>query len=236
MFCLNAQNDVVVVNVFPHDTDSFTQGLFYYQGYLYEGTGLKKKSRLMKVDIKTGKAVQTVELKDTFFGEGIVRFNDRILQLTWTSSTGFIYDLNTLELIKSFTYASDGWGICFDGTNFIISDGSDKLSFYSIDPFQKLYDISATDYNGIAITRLNELEYVDGYVFANVYQTNTIVCIDPLSGSMVKRFDFTDQVNAEMKQNKDARELNGIAYNPESKTFYITGKNWSSLYEVRLKL
>lgn len=224
-----------IVKRFPHNVKSFTQGLFYHDGFLYEGTGLKKESKLLKVSIADGKAQYIHKLKDIYFGEGIAAFNNKIIQLTWNSSTAFVYDLKTLKELRSFSYQSEGWGVSFDGSYLIVSDGSNKLSFYNVNSFVKEYDIDVIDWDGNPISFLNELEYVNGELFANVYQENRIVRIDPNSGNLIEEYNLDAIVKEEKKRNPKAKELNGIAYNPSSKSFYITGKLWSSLYEIKFK-
>lgn len=230
---LLSQTDYTLVATFPHSTASFTQGLFYDNGKLYEGTGQRKESKLLVTDPKTGKALHTHQLKDTYFGEGITRYNDKIIQLTWQSSTAFIYDFKTLKELRSVTYQSEGWGITYDGTYLIVSDGTDKLAFYEPESFTIAYDVTVSDWNG-QVDKLNELEFVDGILFANIYQVDDIVSIDPSSGQVIERYDFSELAKKEREKNSKALELNGIAYNPKTKTFYVTGKYWANVYEVRL--
>ncbi len=227
------QQDYKIIASYPHNTKSFTQGLFFEDGKLYEGTGKRKASKLLIADLKTGIEEKSNKLKDSFFGEGITKFGDKIIQLTWTSCTAFVYDFKSFKQIDSFTYQTEGWGITYDGTYLIVSDGSNKLSFYEADGFNLAYDITVSDWNG-NVDNLNELEYVDGIIYANIYQQNDIVSIDPSSGSVIERYNFDTLVTKERNTNKKALELNGIAYNPKSKHFYITGKYWSKVYEVSL--
>ena len=222
-----------IVNTYPHNKQSFTQGLIYHNGFLYEGTGLNGKSRLMKVDYKSGNSLQTKVLNKNYFGEGITIFDDKIIQLTWKSCTAFIYDLKTMEEINSFTYQSEGWGITYNGELFIVSDGTEKLTFYDPVSFQKTHEIIVRGSDG-KIAALNELEYINEEIFANVYQKNLIVRIDPYTGIVTGKIDLSTIVDEQTKRNKSAKELNGIAFNSESNTVFITGKFWDKIYEISL--
>jgi glutamine cyclotransferase len=230
---LIAQNDFKIIQKFPHNTSSYTQGLFYLDGRLYEGTGKKKESKLLEIELSTGKVLKERKLSNDYFGEGIVKVNDQIIQLTWQQCTAFVYDFKTFDFKKSFTYQSEGWGITFNGTYLIVSDGTHKLAFYDPQSFTLIYSIEVMDWNG-KVENLNELEFVDGIIYANIYQTNDIVSIDPISGDVIERYNFDSIVDEESKKNPKALQLNGIAYNPKTKNFYITGKYWSTLYEIKL--
>lgn len=225
-----------VVNTYPHDTTSFTQGLQWYDGFLYEGTGLEGESHLMKVNLKDGKAVQKIALDNEIFGEGITIFNNKIYQLTWQNNKIFVYDLATFKKLQEFHWDYEGWGITNDGKNLIISTGSNNLYFADPATLRLLNTVSVTSTYG-PLGDINELEYVDGSVYANVWGSNYIAKINPQSGVVEARIDFTDILTKSGKtvdQGANGNVLNGIAYNPASKTFYITGKKWPALFEVKL--
>ena len=217
-----------VRQTYPHQTSSFTQGLEFYKGELYESTGQNGQSRLMKTALQTGAILQSVLLPDQYFGEGITIVNNRIYQLTWTSGQCFRYSMN-LSLEKILVYHTQGWGITHRDSTLIVSDGSNKLSFYTPD-FQKTGELAVYDDKG-PVMNLNELEYVDGVILANVWQTNRIVRIDEVSGKVTGELliDAPALVPIDTKENV----LNGIAYQPTEKALYITGKNWPSLFRIQ---
>jgi glutaminyl-peptide cyclotransferase len=224
---------------YPHDTGAYTQGLQFYKGKLYEGTGDYENSSIRITDIKTGRVEKKhIMGSDKIFGEGINIFKDKIYQLTWQSHVVYVYDLGNIDKpINTFNWPYEGWGITNNGTDLIISDGSANLYFVNPDDFKVKSTIAVTD-NGGPVLELNELEYIDGYVFANVYQTEKIVKIDPSSGHVVAKMElpglpgqyFKDQIVPERTD-----VLNGIAYDSTSKKMYITGKRWPKLFEVLLK-
>lgn len=222
-----------MVKAFPHDVTAFTQGLVVENGQLYESTG-QNGSWISKVEIGTGIQQKQVILDDKYFGEGITILNNKIYQLTWQTHVGFVYDLRTFEKINEFQYPYEGWGITHDGTNLIVSDGTDKLHFLDSATLQQVREISVTD-KGIAVKSINELEYVDGFVYANLWQTNYIVKIDPGNGQVVGRLDLTSLEKEIAKFNGNFDVLNGIAYEKKSKTFLITGKNWPVMFALKLK-
>ncbi len=219
-----------VLQTYPHQRSSFTQGLAFYNDVLYEGTGLNGQSKLMKVNLSDGATIQSIDLPSQFFGEGITVVNDHIYQLTWTSGQCFYYTTD-LVLKKTFVYHTQGWGITHRDTTLIVSDGSNRLTYYSLD-FQKLGETVVYDNQG-PVTNLNELEYVNGYVLANVWQTNRIVQIDPASGKVVGELRIDPNLPAGVNTNNDV--LNGIAYRPGEQALYITGKNWPSLFRIQVK-
>jgi glutamine cyclotransferase len=230
-----------VVNSYPHDTSSFTQGLQWYNNTLYEGTGSgnfnRNKSKLMRVDLQTGKSLQVVNLDTAYFGEGITILNDTVYQITWEDKTCFVYDVKTLKRIKTFTYETLGWGLTNDGKNLIMSDGTNNLYYRNPSTFQTLKIVGVTDNNG-PVASINELEYVDGFIYANIWNTNYIIKIDPSNGHVIGRMDFTGLLEQAAKQTPDpnvGNVLNGIAYDAAKKSFYITGKNWPLLFEVKLQ-
>jgi glutamine cyclotransferase len=218
---------------YPHDTSSFTQGLVIYKGELYEGTGLEEKSKLMQVDMKTGKALRTVSLEGKYFGEGITILRDTIYQLTWKNKVVFAYTLKDLKKVKEFTINTDGWGITTDGKELIVSDGTSNLYYYEPSSFRLLRTQTVTEAGSFSYN-LNELEYIDGYIYANQYQAPYIFKIDPPSGSIVAKADITDVWDRVKAKDPAAEVPNGIAYDSATKKMYITGKWWPDLYEIEL--
>lgn len=221
-----------IVNTYSHDTSSFTQGLIIYNGAMYEGTGEYGRSKLLKVDMKTGKAEKQVALDKKYFGEGITILRDTIYQLTWKEKTVFVYTLKDFKKVKEFSINTDGWGITTDGKELIASDGGSNLYFYDPSTFRLLRTQEVTE-AGVLVHNLNELEYIDGFVYANQYTYSYIMKIDPGSGQVVGKVDLSDltaKINA-----KDAKAdyLNGIAYDTATKKIYITGKLWPELYEIQ---
>lgn len=226
-----------VDSIYPHDSHAFTQGLELHNGKLYEGTGLNEQSTLRIVDIKTGKVEKKYLIPDAkIFGEGITIFKDKIYQLTWTSHKVFVYNLSDItKPIKTLNWPYEGWGITHDDQRLIISDGSSNIYFVSPDDLRVLKTISVADNTGIE-DKLNELELIDGYIFANRWQTDDIFKIDTSNGHIVGKMNFTGLLSqyASKEINSDTNYLNGIAYDSATKKVYITGKNWPKLFEIRL--
>lgn len=222
-----------VINTYPHDTSSFTEGLLIYKGELYESTGLNGKSKLIKTDLKTGKHLKSIDLDKKYFGEGIVIINDTIYQLTYQDEIGFMYSLKDFKKIGEFKFASpEGWGMTTDGKEIIASDGSSNLYYYQPGTFRFLRTQSITEAGGLSFN-VNELEYIDGFIYANQWQQPYIFKIDPASGQIVGKIDLSD-ITKRIKNNYPfADVLNGIAYDSATKKIYITGKNWPELYEVQ---
>lgn len=216
----------------PHDTEAFTQGLLIHEGKLFESTG-QNASWIGLVNINTGKPDKKVILDNKYFGEGITILNNKIYQLTWRNKTGFVYDARSFEKLKEFTYEGEGWGITHDGKNLIMSDGSSRLFFMDTTSLSRIRSIDVTDQNG-PVKKLNELEYVDGFVFANVWETNRIVKIDPATGQVVGALDLTLLAENARLRNPKADVLNGIAYHAGTKLLVVTGKNWPSYYVLQL--
>lgn len=225
-----------VINTFPHDPNAYTQGLVYQDGIMYEGTGQYGESTLRKTDPKTGKILSVLGIDSQLFGEGITIYKDKIYQITWRSRKGFIYDLNTFSLESTFTYNTEGWGITTAGDKLIMSDGSNKLYHIVPSTFNLLKEVEVYDHRG-PVTRLNELEYIDGLVWANVWMTDRIVAIDPETGIVMGEMTMTNllPVRDQVRLDDTDDVLNGIAYNPEKKTFYLTGKKWPKLFEVTVQ-
>jgi glutamine cyclotransferase len=221
-----------VVNTYPHDTSSFTEGLLIYKGDLYEGTGLEGKSKLIQTDLKTGKQVRSLELDPKYFGEGISILHDTVYQLTYQTKVGFMYTLKDFKKIKEFTYGTEGWGMTTDGKELIVSDGTSNLYYYQPGTFRLLRTQSITEAGSLAYN-LNELEYIDGFIYANQWQKPYILKIDPSSGTIVAKSDLLDIWNRVKIKDPSADVPNGIAYDADTKKIYITGKNWPELYEIQ---
>lgn len=226
-----------VVNEFNHDITSYTQGLEFDNEFnLYEGTGQYGYSTLKKIDFKTGKDINKIFLDKSYFGEGITILKDKIYQLTWKKKIGFVYNKNDFKLIKSFSYqkSSEGWGLCNDGEKIYKSDGSEKI--WVLDPLNlnELYNISVVTNNKV-IKKINELEWFDGKIYANTYQFNkeVAIIIDPSTGKVDGVIDFNG-LKKRVKQHPELDVLNGIAYNKKRKTFFVTGKNWDKLFEIKI--
>ena len=221
-----------IVNTYPHDPDAFTQGLVFEDGVLYEGTGLHGQSSLRRVELETGDILQIRELSDEFFGEGITIYGNRIIQLTWQSHIGFVYDKNSFELLQEFNYSTEGWGITHDGTRLIMSGGTSTLHFLDPQTFEEIGQVEVFDNDG-PVTRLNELEYVQGEIYANVWQTDRIARIAPETGRVVGWIELGGLLTAEdCSQPVDV--LNGIAYDADNGRLFVTGKLWPKLFEIEL--
>jgi glutamine cyclotransferase len=220
-----------VVKVYPHDQNAFTQGLVIEKGVLYESTGLYGNSTLRRVDLETGNVMQSYALPAEFFGEGITVFGDRIIQLTWQSHKGFVYDKYSFDLLQEFSYPTEGWGITNDGSQLIMSDGTANLYFLDPETFQKVGQVEVRDGNA-SVTNLNELEYIDGEVYADIWGEEKIAVIDPSTGQVKGWIDLTGIYNQANRGPNDV--LNGIAYDAEGDRLFVTGKMWSQLFEIKL--
>lgn len=221
-----------VVNTFAHDPNAFTQGLVFEDGFLYEGTGLKGRSELRKVELKTGKVLQSHKLPDRYFGEGITIFEDRIIQLTYKSKVGFVYDKDTFEQLEEFEYPTEGWGLTHDGTHLIMSDGTPMLYFLDPRTFKRVDKIMVLDQNEM-VDGLNELEYIDGEIYANVWSDDRIARIDPETGQIIGWIDCQGLLPASDKHN-EIDVFNGIAHDPATGRLFVTGKCWPKLFEIKL--
>jgi glutamine cyclotransferase len=221
-----------IVKVFPHDKSAFTQGLVVEQGRLFESTGQFGTSWVAEVDIATGKQDKKVVLDKKYFGEGITILNDKIYQLTWQTKIGFVYDLRTFEKIREFEYDREGWGITHNGNNLIVSDGTNQLYFLDTLTLEPVTILKVTDGDKPS-EKLNELEFIDGFIYANQWQTNFILKIDPTNGKVVGRMDLTELAERVFPLNPNADVLNGIAYEKKSKMLLITGKLWPAMVAVR---
>jgi glutamine cyclotransferase len=220
-----------VVNVYPHDRTAFTQGLVFENGVLFEGTGLYGESTLRRVELETGNVLQLYNLSAQFFGEGITVFEDKIIQLTWQSHKGFVYDKSSFELLREFSYSTEGWGITHNGSRLIMSDGTATLHFLNPETFEEMGTVDVY-YDGTPVTKLNELEYVHGEIYANIWQTEKIAIINPQTGAVRAWIDMSGIRNWENLYAGDV--LNGIAYDSVEDRLFITGKSWSLLFQIEL--
>ena len=224
-----------VVNAYPHDSRAFTQGLIYRDGYLFESTGHNGQSTLRKVVLTTGEVVQQRQVESRYFAEGLTDWGTQLIQLTWQTNVGFVYDLSTFKPVRTFPYEGEGWGLTHDRTHLIMSDGQPAGQLRFLDPgtLREVKRVTVRDGN-VAIARLNELEYVRGEVFANVWYTDRICRIDPQSGRVTGWIDLTGLLPAAQKPSADA-VLNGIAYDSTGNRLFVTGKNWPRLFEISLE-
>jgi glutamine cyclotransferase len=221
-----------VVKTYPHDRSAFTQGLEYRDGFLYEGTGQVGRSTLRKVKLETGEVLQSYDLPQPFFGEGITVLPQQILQLTWQSQTGFIYDKTNFRVVKSFSYPGEGWGMTNDGKQIYMSDGTAQVRVWDLASLKEIKRINVSDM-GKPVTQLNELEFVRGEIWANVWQTDRIARISPGDGRVLGWIDLTDILPKGERSNSDA-VLNGIAYDAATDRIFVTGKLWPKLFEIKL--
>jgi len=222
-----------IVARYPHDVTAFTEGLIYLDGKLYEGTGLNGQSQLRLVDLQTGAVLESRNLSSDQFGEGITILGGLIYQLTWKSNIAYVYDLESFDQVASFAYTGEGWGLTTDGTSLIMSNGSDQIVFRDPETFETTRTISVRDGQN-PILQLNELEYIDGVIWANVWKTGLIARIDTETGEVVDWLDLS-ALDAEVRAvAPDADVLNGIAWVADTGTVLVTGKNWPTLFEIRL--
>jgi glutamine cyclotransferase len=221
-----------VVSSYPHDPTSFTQGLVWHDGALYESTGLKGESKVRRLEFPSGRVLKEISLASEFFGEGLALVDSRLIQLTWQSHKGFVYDLNSFRQLQEFAYDTEGWGLTYDGKNLILSDGSSDLFYLDPQTLKRVRKLAVT-MNGKPISELNELEFIDGEIWANVWQTDLIVRIDPSTGHVVS---FLNLKGILAPSDKTGREdvLNGIAYDAEKKRIFVTGKLWPRIFEIRV--
>jgi|HigsolmetaAR202D_1030399.scaffolds.fasta_scaffold00067_7 Glutamine cyclotransferase len=222
-----------VIASYPHDPEAFTQGLIYENGQLYEGTGLNGRSSLRRVELETGSVQQSVALEEQYFGEGITILGDKIYQLTWQNRVGFVYDKSSFALIGQFSYATEGWGLTTDGTHLIMSDGSSTIYFLDPNSFEVVRQVVVDNPTGGPISRINELEYINGEIYANIWQTDKIVRIDPNNGRVLGWIDLTGLLGPEDRV-QPVDVLNGIAYDSENQRLFVTGKLWPKLFEIEL--
>lgn len=223
-----------VISTLPHDTDAFTEGLTIHNNKVLESTGQNGQSWVAEVDPGTGEHNKKIILDNRYFGEGMTVLNNKLYYLTWRTKVGFVYDARSYKQLSEFTYDNEGWGLTHDNKNLIMSAGTDKLYFLDTATLKVARTLSVKNGN-TAVKNLNELEYVNGYIFANVYETSTIVKIDPSSGKVVGRLDLSAQVDEIKRMFPNTNELNGIAYDKNSNALLITGKNWPRSYLIRLQ-
>jgi glutamine cyclotransferase len=222
-----------VVHTYPHDRLAFTEGLFYQDGVLYESTGIAEQSSVRKVRLETGEVVQKHDLPGAYFGEGIVRWKDHLIQLTYKTQVGFIYDFAGFEELRRFQYPGEGWALTTDGDRIIMSDGTPQLRFWDPETLRETGRLTVTDENR-PVTNLNELEWVKGEIYANIWQTDRIARIDPKSGKVVGWIDLTGLLGESDRIPRFTDFLNGIAYDAAGDRLFVTGKRWPKLFEIRL--
>jgi glutaminyl-peptide cyclotransferase len=223
-----------IINTYPHDMNAYTQGLEFYRDTLFESTGQRGQSSLRKVNYKTGKVLQKYDLDRKYFGEGITVLNDTLYMLTWQANQGFVFDPNTLKPIRSFGYqrSEEGWGLCTDGEKFFKSDGTEKIWILDAKKQQEQYYIQVCD-NKRSYVKSNELEYIDGKIYANSYQKPSIMIINPANGALEGIIDFRG-LKEQVTDHPKIDVFNGIAYNPKTKTYFVTGKYWDKMFEVEI--
>jgi glutaminyl-peptide cyclotransferase len=226
--------EVDIAHTYPHDTSAFTEGLFYLNGYLYESTGLEQHSSIRKVRLETGEVVQKVDIPPQYFGEGIVNWQGHLISLTWKSQIGFVFDLNTFKLQKQFKYLGEGWALTRNDKQIIMSDGTPQLRFLNPKTLAETGRIQVT-LEGKPLANVNELEWVKGEIYANVWQTNSIVRIDPHTGQVVGVINLTGLLKQSDIVAGQTDVLNGIAYDAKGDRLFVTGKNWPKLFEIRLR-
>jgi glutaminyl-peptide cyclotransferase len=223
-----------VVHTYPHDATAFTEGLFYLNGFLYESTGLEGHSSIRKVRLETGKVLQQRDIPAQYFGEGIVAWHTHLISLTWKSHIGFVFDLSTFKPQREFHYPGEGWALTQDGKQLIMSDGTPQLRFLDPQTLQETRRIQVT-FEGKPVQNVNELEWVKGEIYANVWQTDYILRIDPLSGKVVGIINLTGLLQRADIVSGQTDVLNGIAYDAKGDRLFVTGKNWPQLFEIRLR-
>lgn len=228
-----------IVNKYKHDPDAFTQGLVFHDGFFYESDGEYGESNLRKVEPETGKVLQKVSLGNNYFAEGLTLFNDKLYQITWREGTAFVYDLD-FKLIKQIKYSGEGWGLTHDDKNLILSDGTHVIRFVDPETFQTVRTITVMRENGQPLMEINELEYVKGEIWANVWHSeninlpNHIARIDPQTGKLLGWINLDGISPSDVKSDSES-VLNGIAYDEATDRIFVTGKKWKNLYEIRLK-
>jgi glutaminyl-peptide cyclotransferase len=221
-----------VVHVFPHDRDAFTQGLVFHEGNFLESTGEVGHSSLRRVEIDTGKVLQNVDVSPPYFAEGITLLKGKIYQLTWQHQRGFVYDALTFEKTDEFNYTGEGWGLTNDGQSLILSDGTNQIRFIDPDNFQVTKTVAVVD-GHTAVVEINELEYIQGEIYANIWHANRIARIDPKTGKVVGWINLAGLLTPGEVQDEEA-VLNGIAYDETNNRLFVTGKLWPKLFEIRL--
>ncbi|HWA95618.1 MAG TPA: glutaminyl-peptide cyclotransferase [Terracidiphilus sp.] len=221
-----------VVRAHPHDQSAFTQGLVYADGHLYESTGLVGHSSLRMENLETGRILQFHDIPGPYFAEGLTQWGDKLIQLTWQSHKGFVYDRFTFKLVKTFPLEGEGWGLTQDGNNLIVSDGTATLRFLDPNSYKVVHRLTVRDH-GHPVTQLNELEFIHGEIFANVWHTNRIARINPRTGMVMGWIDLTGLMPGPERENPEA-VLNGIAYDPVRDRLFVTGKYWPEIFEIKV--
>lgn len=222
-----------VVNSYPHDSRAFLQGLVWHDGGFYESTGQYGRSTLRRVEFPSGKVVKSISLDSSIFAEGLALVGDRLVQLTWQAQRGFVYDRETFKLIREFTYKTEGWGLAYDGKNLILSDGSDSLTYLDSETFEPVRKL-AVKWNGRPVTEINELEFIEGEIWANVWHRDQIIRIDPSTGNVTSYLDMKGILPPDERRDPEA-VLNGIAYDSVEKRVFVSGKLWPKIFEIKLK-
>lgn len=222
-----------VVNSYPHDSQSFLQGLVYHDGNFYESTGQYGESTLRRVEMATGRVVKKLDLPANVFGEGIALAGDKLVQLTWKNKKGYVYDRETFRLLQEFPYDMEGWGLTFDGTSLILSDGTSELTFLDLQSFKPIKKLAVT-LNGRPVPELNELEFIEGEIWANVWHEDFILRIDPSSGRVTSYLNLKE-IRPRETFSDDEAVLNGIAYDVSQKRIFVSGKRWPRVFEIRIK-
>jgi len=219
-----------VIKTYPHDVNAFTEGLVFDGGFLYESTGLNGSSTIRRVELDTGNVLKIRSLRDLYFGEGAAIIDNKIIQLTWKSHVGFVYDKQSFEVISEFSYPTEGWGLTYDGSKLIMSDGSSKLYFLNPDTFERIGEITVFDNQPISL--LNELEYIKGKIYANIFGQDRIAIIDPKSGKVEAWIHLSDLPHP--NDSNINKVLNGIAYDPIGDRIFVTGKMWPTIFEIQI--
>jgi len=222
-----------IVHIYPHDSKAFTQGLIYVDGHLYESTGLNGRSSIRMEDLSTGRVVQRYDLPAQYFGEGLTAWGSDLIQLTWKAHKGFVYDRFSFSLLRTFQYEGEGWGLTHDNKQLIMSDGTSYLRFLDPKSFRVIKRIHVTDETGHPVQNLNELEYIHGEIYANIWETNKIVRISPRTGRVIGWIDLSGIIDYGELESSDA-VLNGIAYDSTGARLFVTGKLWPKLFEIRV--
>lgn len=226
------QPGYTVVNTYPHDTGAFTEGFAFRGARLFEGTGLEGRSNIRRVDLESGEVLRQADLDDQFFGEGVTLIGNKAYELTWTEHRCFVYEAGSFKVLDVFSYDTEGWGLTDHHKTLIMSDGTDVIRFRDPETFEVKREISVTDELG-PVSGLNELEWVDGEIYANVFPTDDVVRIDPETGSVVGRFNLA-ALHQQEQASGDPDVTNGIAYLPSEDRLFVTGKNWAHVYEIEL--
>lgn len=221
-----------IINIYPHDRTAFTQGLVYEDGLLYESTGLYGRSKIKVIDLENSRLVKSADMNERYFGEGLTVNGEQLVQLTYRERMGFVYDKQTLEVTGEFKYPTEGWGITYDGSHLIMSNGSSHLFYLDPVSYRRVRSLKVEE-NDVPVANINELEYIDGLIFANIWRTNVIVQIEPETGQVVGKIDFSELVKR-YEDDRNVDVLNGIAYDKKNRRLFVTGKLWPEIFEVEL--